>query len=60
MICGWGASKQAEPGRVQHVLALIRAAGQVPMCLGMTKDGAPRHPLYLKRDAPLIRLTEGK
>ena len=23
-------------------------------CLGMTKDGSPRHPLYVKADAPLI------
>lgn len=24
-------------------------------CLGVTKDGHPRHPLYLKRDTPLQR-----
>lgn len=26
------------------------------MCLGKTKAGAPRHPLYVKGDAPLISL----
>jgi hypothetical protein len=27
----------------------------VPMsCLGVTKDGAPRHPLYVRGDAPLM------
>ena len=24
------------------------------LCLGRTKDGSPRHPLYVKSDAPLI------
>lgn len=28
------------------------------MCLGKTKAGAPRHPLYVRGDAPLISLTE--
>ena len=26
-------------------------------CLGMTKDGSPRHPLYIKGDQPLITWT---
>ena len=31
------------------------AAVNVPLfCLGLTKDGWPRHPLYMKADAPLL------
>ena len=45
-----------------HKLAAARARGVVrafvrssPLwCLGVTKDGHPRHPLYVKTDAPLI------
>ncbi len=27
-------------------------------CLGKTKSGAPKHPLYIKSDAPLIQLDD--
>jgi hypothetical protein len=27
--------------------------GATLQCLGMTKDGHPRHPLYVRGDAPL-------
>lgn len=30
-----------------------RAAGQTLWCLGRTKAGEPRHPLYLKSDTPM-------
>ena len=36
------------------MLDLILAAGKTPMCLGATKDGRPRHPLYLRADTPLV------
>lgn len=26
-----------------------------PLCLGVTKHGSPRHPLYVKADQPLVR-----
>lgn len=53
VICAWGADPSAREA-VSGMLALIKAAGHAPMCLGVTKAGAPRHPLYLKADAPLI------
>jgi len=43
LIAAWGAN--AKPDRVAHVLSL---PGMVALqALGLTKDGAPRHPLYL-------------
>lgn len=53
IICAWGAN--AKPDRVAEFVAL--SAGNVlPVtlwCLGMTLQGAPRHPLYVRADQPL-------
>jgi hypothetical protein len=47
-IVAWGTSGgQLTADRAEHVLAMLRAAGVEPICLGMTKNGAPRHPLYM-------------
>lgn len=46
-ICAWGAHKMAK-GRVQNVLSLIRSEKQFAHCLGKTKAGSPKHPLYIK------------
>ena len=32
----------------------FRAAGARLWCLGTTKDGHPRHPLYVRGDQPLV------
>ena len=47
IIAAWGA--HARPDRVAQVLALPGADRLT--ALGVTKDGAPRHPLYLRGDA---------
>lgn len=47
LIAAWGAN--AKPERVAHVLRLNGM--QALTALGVTKDGAPRHPLYLRSDA---------
>ena len=44
VICAWGV--RAGHDRAAKVLAFIGA----PHCLGLTKDGYPRHPLYVKAD----------
>lgn len=55
VVCAWGAN--AKPERVATVAKLLtRAAGQL-RCLGTTKHGAPRHPLYVKGDTQLIDWT---
>ena len=36
-----------------HVSSALHGA----KCLGVTKDGSPRHPLYVKSDAPLFNLA---
>lgn len=43
VVLGWGV--QAAPPRVAAVLALL--ADRPRLCLGRTRDGHPRHPLYV-------------
>ena len=51
--CAWGAN--AKPDRVRHFLSLMQATNAFLYCLGTTKAGAPRHPLYLRKDASLMQ-----
>ena len=45
VVCAWGANAKA--ARVAKVVDIFTAAGAELVCLGKTKDGAPRHPLYV-------------
>ncbi len=49
-VAAWGAHKMASGDRVQKVW---NAAAHNLWCLGVTKRGAPRHPLYLPKTAQL-------
>lgn len=49
VVCAWGAHKMAE-SRAAAVLRIIREQDRVPHCLGVTKSGAPKHPLYIAGD----------
>lgn len=51
IVCAWGAN--AKPDRVTQVRKMFNRLSR-PMCLGITKSGAPRHPLYVRGDQPLI------
>lgn len=57
VICAWGTKVPKRPasfGRVQIMLELLRKAGHPTVyCLGETKDGHPKHPLYLAAETPL-------
>ena len=52
VVAAWG-SHGSLMDRDQEVLRGIKQAGHFPMCLGTTKFGLPRHPLYLRADAAL-------
>ena len=47
VVCAWGALAKGHGPRVSRVLEIIKLAGGVPQCLGTTKEGFPRHPLYV-------------
>jgi hypothetical protein len=51
-VCAWGTNGGLH-NRAEVVLELLKDAGVSPLCLGKTKDGHPRHPLYLRKDARL-------
>lgn len=55
VVAAWGSWPDRDPDRVANVLDL--GGGRVDWrCLGHTKGGAPRHPLYVRGDQPLVRL----
>lgn len=51
-ICAWGAFPPARQFAVEP-LNLIRARRPAAYCFGKTKDGSPKHPLYIKSGTPL-------
>jgi hypothetical protein len=52
IVCAWGANG-AHLGQDQTALGWMH--GHETLALGLTKDGLPRHPLYLPLNSPLIR-----
>lgn len=54
VIVAWGANAGPVPGRANEVADLIAVHGGCSYALGVTKDGHPRHPLYVRADAELI------
>ena len=53
LVCAWGTN--ADPGRVRAVVEMLKGTGARLWCLGTTKDGHPRHPLYVRGSQPLVR-----
>lgn len=59
VVAAWGAHWLADlPGA--DCAVMLRDFGVSLRCLGHTKGGAPRHPLYVKGDAPLVMYGGGK
>lgn len=55
IVAAWGVNAGAE--RSEHVAALVKRAGGFLQCLGTTKGGQPRHPLYVRADKALEPFT---
>lgn len=53
VIAAWGAW-QTRDGRADHIVERAADFGADLRCLGTTKDGHPRHPLYVRADQPLV------
>jgi len=53
VVCAWGAAHQVGwPLARRRVETIVRLFGDAEtVCLGRTKGGHPRHPLYLRADA---------
>lgn len=52
IVCAWGASGPLHA--IPTVLKIFEDAGARLVCLGTTKDGHPRHPLYVRGNQPFI------
>lgn len=59
VICGWGAHWLAAP-QVDTMMGWIEVSYGRPYCLGFTRSGAPRHPLYVRADEPLQHYDGGR
>lgn len=52
VVAAWGVN--ARQADVANAMFEFRSAGAEVVCLGTTKDGHPRHPLYVRADQPFI------
>ncbi|HGF9504284.1 TPA: DUF1643 domain-containing protein [Acinetobacter baumannii] len=55
IVCAWGSN--AEKARAEHVLSLLNRADAKIFCLGLNKNGSPKHPLYIPSDQNLIKFA---
>lgn len=53
-IAAWGTFAASSMLPTVDVRELALGCGRTLFCLGKTKTGDPRHPLYVKHDAPLV------
>ncbi len=61
VVLGWGANEALRrTNRDLAVLDIVWRSQKNAKCLGTTKDGSPRHPLYLRSDAELVEYGRGK
>lgn len=56
MVAAWGAHAFAA-SRAKAVTTLLNKAGIALQCLGVTKDGHPRHPLYVAGATSLVAFS---
>lgn len=58
IVAAWGAHATAEHSIVQNFLRSVPVGTRV-MCLGKTRKGAPKHPLYLAANTALETFADG-
>lgn len=55
VVCAWGANATHE--REVAFIEMALAAGCKMVCLGLNKDGSPKHPLYVKGSTPFVEYS---
>lgn len=54
IVLAYGRLHKRYAGMVNETVTALRGTGRPLRCLGLNKDGSPKHPLYLRKDAALI------
>lgn len=59
LVCAWGTDvlRKGLAIRQQQVLDMVDALGGVPRAFALSKNGTPRHPLYLPYSDQLINMS---
>ena len=60
LVLGWGNRVRDKRLQAYYVRAEAWLTIREPRCFGITKSGDPRHPLYLRNDAPMIPWQQPK
>lgn len=58
VVVAWGAFPKYIRDRDQEILGTLKKQGVKTFCLGLTKEGFPRHPLYVKKSQELIEYAK--
>lgn len=56
VICAWGANKHAKK-QAPKVKNIAKECGAELVCLGLTSNGSPRHPLYVAGNTSLVSMN---
>jgi hypothetical protein len=56
VLCAWGSFSAISNNRIDDVTAMISD----PYCLGVNRDGNPKHPLYIPYSSPIVKFTPRK
>lgn len=59
IIAAWGTLPRSLRVHATAAMSILREIGKPVFCLGTTQDGSPRHPLYVRGNAPLIPFNVG-
>lgn len=54
ILVAWGSHKYAHPERTAVLHYMLAGLGARIWCLGINKDGNPKHPLYLRNDTKMV------
>lgn len=58
VVVAWGTAGMWK-GREAEVMSILHAEHCYPLCLGLTENGSPRHPLYVRADVEMMEYPTG-